>query len=154
MDIIDCDLDACLNNGTCIELINGFACQCLPDFNGPRCQYRQRKNENSCKKKCLNQGKCIVMNNREKCLCSSKYSGLNCEFIRNNTLPATRKCSVLKFHNQKHTGTCLAIGLTPLSDVHCECHYNIKKENTVDCQITPTAYSGKIYLKLNSKNLF
>ncbi len=145
MDIIDCDSESCLNNGICIELMNGFACQCLPDFDGSRCQYRRTTNGNHCKKKCLNNGKCIVINNTEKCLCSSKYFGSKCEYIRNNnSLPSIRKCSLLKYRKNPNEATCLAIGLTPLFDVHCECHHDVENKQFVNCQITPSPYSSKI----------
>ena len=144
MDIIDCERDSCANNGTCIELMNGFACQCLPDFDGPRCQYSRTKSDNYCKKKCLNQGKCIVINNSEKCLCSGKYFGSKCEYTRsNNTLPFVRKCSVLKFRKNHDEGACLAIGLTSLFDVHCQCEYDKENRNLVHCQIIPSPYSSK-----------
>lgn len=154
MDIIDCDSECCFNNGTCIELMNGFACQCLPDFDGPRCQYRRTINDNHCKKKCFHNGKCIVINNTEKCLCLSKYYGSNCEYLRNSNnntgLTAIRKCSLLKFRNSHDEATCLAIGLPPLFDVHCECHYDVDNKHFANCQITPTPYSSKIYF--NTEN--
>jgi Notch-like protein len=147
MDIIDCDSESCSNNGTCIELMNGFACQCLPNFDGSRCQYRRTKNDNHCKKICLNNGKCVLINNRERCSCLSKYYGSQCEHIRdNNSLSSIPKCSLLKFRNSNNKATCLAIGLTPLFDVHCECHHDDVNKQFVDCQITPTPYSSKIYL--------
>lgn len=144
MDIIDCERGSCANNGTCIELMNGFACQCLPDFDGLRCQNSRMKSDDHCKKKCLNQGKCIVINNTEKCLCSSKYYGSRCEYTRNNnTLPFIRKCSILKYRKNHHEGTCLAIGLTPLFDVYCKCHNDGENKNVVNCQITPSPYSSE-----------
>lgn len=144
MDIIDCDKESCVNKGTCIELMNGFACQCLPDFDGSRCQYRRTLNDNHCKKKCLNNGKCILINNREKCSCSSKYYGSKCEYLRNNNnnSSSTRRCSLLKFRNNDNDGKCLAIGLTPLFDVHCQCHHDIENRHLVNCHITPTPYSS------------
>jgi hypothetical protein len=145
MDIIDCDSESCLNNGTCIELMNGFACQCLPDFDGSRCQYRRTINDNHCKKKCFNNGKCIVINNTEKCLCLPKYVGSKCEYKRsNNSVSSIRKCPLLKYRKNHLEAKCLAIGLTPLFDVHCECHYDGETKQYVNCQITPSPYSSKI----------
>lgn len=155
MDIIDCDRNSCTNNGTCIELMNGFACQCLPDFDGSRCQYRRTINDNHCKIQCVNNGKCIVINNREKCLCPTKYYGRKCEYIRKNTsLPSIRRCSVLKFRNNHNEGKCLAIGLTPSFDVYCQCQYDNQDKHLVNCHITPTPYSSKIYENKTRKILF
>ncbi|CAF2568768.1 unnamed protein product [Rotaria sp. Silwood2] len=157
VDIIDCDTEACLNEGTCIELINGFACQCLPNYDGPRCQYRRRTiNNNHCKKKCLNNGKCMVIDNIEKCLCLSKYYGSECENLRdNNSLSSIRKCSVLKFRNNHKEGKCFAIGLTPFFDVHCECYYEDKNKKSVNCQITSSPYAKETCsFKKNLHSLF
>jgi hypothetical protein len=142
MDITDCDTESCLNNGTCIELVNGFACQCLTDFNGPRCQYRRAINDNHCKKKCFNNGKCVVINNTERCLCLSRYSGSDCN--NSHSLPTVRKCSLLRFRNNRNDGRCLAIGLTPLFDVHCKCHYDDENKQFMNCQIIPSPYSSEI----------
>ena len=37
-DINDCVNIPCLNNGTCIDLINGFNCSFAPGFAGNRCE--------------------------------------------------------------------------------------------------------------------
>lgn len=36
-DVDLCDSSPCKNNGTCIELINRFQCQCPVEFNGTTC---------------------------------------------------------------------------------------------------------------------
>ena len=157
MDIIDCDSKSCLNNGTCIELMNGFACRCLPDFDGPRCQHRRKKTDNFCQKTCFNQGKCIVSNNQEQCLCLPHYFGSQCEFIQSNNTNqiSIRKCSILRVRNNRNVGTCLAISLTPLFDVLCECQYDIDNRDRIHCQLTPTAYSSKIILSMKKwSNVF
>ena len=148
MDILDCDNESCLNNGTCIELVNGFACQCLPDFDGPRCQNRRTLNDNHCKKKCYHNGKCILINNREKCSCLSKYTGSECEYLRNNNtnnLPTVRKCAVVRYRNNHNEGKCLAIGLTPLFDAHCKCQYDDAHKQILNCHIIPTPYSSNVF---------
>ncbi|CAF0775182.1 unnamed protein product [Adineta ricciae] len=142
-DIQDCGVDSCLNNSTCIELVNGFACQCSPNFYGSRCQYYRREYENFCTKKCLNNGKCIVINSIERCSCLPTYFGAQCEHkrSRNQGAPLTQKCSLLKRRSDHDETTCIAIALTPIFDVHCECHWSLKSQNRATCQITPSPYS-------------
>lgn len=146
MDIIDCDTESCLNNGTCIELVNGFACQCLPNLYGPRCEYHRTVNSNNyCTTKCLNNGKCVVINSREQCLCQAKYYGSACEYQRSNhqnSLSSISRCSLLTFRNNHREGKCLAIGLIRLFNIYCECHYENKNENFVNCQITPSPFAS------------
>ncbi|CAF1071232.1 unnamed protein product [Adineta steineri] len=140
-DIEDCDNESCMNNGTCIELVNGFACHCLPDFDGSRCQHRRTKHDNHCKKTCYNNGKCVLLNNKEKCSCLTNYYGSECEYTtHNNTSSAIRKCSLLKYRNSHNEATCLAIGLTPSFSVDCTCHYDHENKNMAICQITPSPY--------------
>ena len=41
-DIYDCYDITCQNNGTCIDEVNGYRCECQSDFSGPQCQYDGR----------------------------------------------------------------------------------------------------------------
>ena len=34
----ECGSDPCQNNGTCVDLINGYRCVCLPEFIGINCE--------------------------------------------------------------------------------------------------------------------
>lgn len=36
-DINECDSDPCANNGTCIDMVNGFVCNCTAGFVGVFC---------------------------------------------------------------------------------------------------------------------
>ncbi|CAM4801778.1 unnamed protein product [Rotaria magnacalcarata] len=143
LDIIDCDTESCLNDGTCIELRNGFACQCLPTFDGPRCQYRRVKNRYHCKKTCLNSGTCVVTNNIQECLCLSQYYGSECQHRRdyNSSLSSIKSCSVLKFRNGHTEEKCLAIGLTLFSHVDCTCHYDGSNKKSAICHVKPSFYT-------------
>lgn len=37
-DINDCQPDFCENNGTCIDLVNDYRCDCVAGFNGTICE--------------------------------------------------------------------------------------------------------------------
>jgi Notch-like protein len=37
LDIDDCKHTPCKNNGTCIDQVNGYTCQCLPGYIGDHC---------------------------------------------------------------------------------------------------------------------
>ena len=37
-DIDECGRNPCVNNGTCIDGVNGFTCNCTREFDGDRCE--------------------------------------------------------------------------------------------------------------------
>lgn len=37
LDINECEVQPCQNNGTCIDLINNYQCDCMDGFNGTNC---------------------------------------------------------------------------------------------------------------------
>ena len=45
INVDECDPDPCKNNGTCLDLTNGYKCHCHPGFTGPKCEI----NINDCK---------------------------------------------------------------------------------------------------------
>jgi hypothetical protein len=76
-DIDDCRIDSCLNNGTCVDLVHDYRCQCLPGFTGRMCQYDLRRcNETLCR----NFGSCYLgLDGYAQCNCNQIYTGLFCE---------------------------------------------------------------------------
>ncbi|XP_073249729.1 uncharacterized protein [Porites lutea] len=75
-NINDCVNIPCLNNGTCIDLINGFNCSCPPGFAGNRCEIDINECESS---PCLNNGTCTDRINAFNCSCPPGFSGNRCE---------------------------------------------------------------------------
>ena len=77
IDLPFCDVDACLNGGTCNE---GFGrmttCDCAPGFTGSNCS----SDLNFCTPNtCLNGGTCIEGYGTETlCMCTKEFSGPNC----------------------------------------------------------------------------
>ncbi len=70
-------MDSCMNNGTCIDLVHDYRCQCLPGFTGRMCQFDLRKcNETLCR----NFGTCYLdFDGFAQCNCNQIYTGLFCE---------------------------------------------------------------------------
>ncbi|CAF0725118.1 unnamed protein product [Didymodactylos carnosus] len=134
IDIKDCEQEACLNGGTCIELVNGFSCQCSQWYYGFRCQYAISLIHFPCLSyKCLNGGTCVMVNDEPKCLCNNQYDGLKCEHYLNQP----KSCNVLQCYNG---GTCIAVGMPPLFDLYCLCK---KNHQGAKCELNATPYSGK-----------
>ena len=70
-------MDSCLNNGTCIDLVHDYRCQCLPGFTGRMCQYDLRQCNDSL---CRNFGTCYLgFDGLAQCSCNQIYTGLFCE---------------------------------------------------------------------------
>lgn len=42
-DIDDCAINPCLNNGTCVDLVNDYNCSCADGFSGRNCSVKEGK---------------------------------------------------------------------------------------------------------------
>jgi hypothetical protein len=92
-DIDDCRIDSCMNNGTCIDLVHDYRCQCLPGFTGRMCQYDLRKCSETL---CRNYGSCYLgYDGLAQCNCNQIYTGLFCENRKKNRM--RRKCYFIRF---------------------------------------------------------
>lgn len=66
-----------MNNGTCVDLVHDYRCQCLPGFTGRTCQHDLRKCNNTL---CRNYGSCYLgYDGYAQCNCNAIYTGLFCE---------------------------------------------------------------------------
>lgn len=114
-------------------------------FNGSRCQIHRTLEYNHCAQKCFNTCKCVLLNNTQQCLCPPNFIGSQCEQALNRITPRSSQCYVLKYRHRKGVTPCQAFGLTPLLDAHCECLRHPEKANSANCQLTPSAYSSRIF---------
>ena len=37
-EVMECNSDPCRNGATCVELVNGYNCTCVPGYNGTDCE--------------------------------------------------------------------------------------------------------------------
>ena len=111
--------------GTCLELVNGFRCQCQPHYDGPRCQHR---------------------------LCPPNVDDAHCTTAeRVHYLSTLRECPVQSIRYGDGSATCAVIGVAPLFDVQCRCYYEHEDRRSVTCQVFSSPYSSKS--KLNRRAL-
>uniref|UniRef100_T1IZH1 Sushi, von Willebrand factor type A, EGF and pentraxin domain-containing protein 1 n=1 Tax=Strigamia maritima TaxID=126957 RepID=T1IZH1_STRMM len=77
INLNDCTLDSCFNNGICIDGIDDYSCECAAGYEGPRCQ----DDINNCQDGvCLNGGTCIDGVNSFTCKCLTGYAGHVCQY--------------------------------------------------------------------------
>ncbi|XP_078352119.1 mucin-like protein [Oculina patagonica] len=93
IDIDECNSTPCLNNGTCIDGINSYSCNCSVGLFGDICS------DDPCAAlDCGRYGDCMVNNNRTaECHCDPGFKGLNCEININ-------ECNAAPCQNN---GTCV-----------------------------------------------
>ena len=70
-----CIPNPCVNNGTCVDDINGYSCVCADGFTSTNCTV----NIDDCDPNpCMNAGSCEDLIDDYMCLCTSGYTGKNC----------------------------------------------------------------------------
>ena len=42
LDINECESAPCMNNGTCIDEVNSYSCECMPGYTGSTCETGMR----------------------------------------------------------------------------------------------------------------
>lgn len=67
---------SCLNNGRCIDGVNGYTCQCPSDYTGSNCQYHINPCDHA---SCLNEATCIEQGASYRCHCPFGFTGPRCE---------------------------------------------------------------------------
>ena len=75
MEIDECQSNPCKNNGTCIDLIGSFNCNCTAGFNGTQCE----NNIDDCPSHGCFNGTCVDGINSFTCDCNPGFNGTSCE---------------------------------------------------------------------------
>ena len=84
VNIYDCELDPCLNGGTCNDEVDGFTCDCISGFTGDTCDV----NIDDCEPNpCLNGGTCNDEVDGFMCDCISGFTGDTCDVNINDCEP-------------------------------------------------------------------
>lgn len=71
VNIDECESDPCQYNGTCVDLVNSYRCECIPGITGSNCE----TNIDDCQSApCLHGGRCNdLINGYYICACSVKF---------------------------------------------------------------------------------
>lgn len=57
-DIDECESNPCQNNGTCVDIPNGYHCSCLPGYSGLHCELDIAVCTSTNETRCANGGIC------------------------------------------------------------------------------------------------
>lgn len=57
-DLNECDSSPCLNNGTCLDVVNGYFCSCRPGYSGDHCEIDEAVCNSTNEARCNNGGVC------------------------------------------------------------------------------------------------
>lgn len=100
-----CGSDPCLNNGVCVQLLNGFECVCPVRYTGYLCEssvtttpvsvsdsttMNQTNGPITCSvQPCFNDGACVQLQNGVECRCKPGFFGNFCQYNDATTIMAT-----------------------------------------------------------------
>ena len=104
----DCVKEPCMNNGTCIDLVNDISCNCSRGFEGRFCEI----NTNDCVGIDCNNGICEDLIANYMCVCNMGYTGQFCDEVINLCV-TSNPCL--------NNGSCITITSSNLSSVMCSC---------------------------------
>ncbi|XP_071810204.1 uncharacterized protein [Asterias amurensis] len=74
--IDECKSSPCSDESTCIDLIDGFRCDCQPGYEGDRCQFDI---DECLHHRCANNATCDNQINHYQCLCVTGFQGEFCD---------------------------------------------------------------------------
>nr|CAH0106056.1 unnamed protein product [Daphnia galeata] len=101
VDIDECANSPCLNNGTCLNQLNAFQCQCPNGFLGEHCEVNR---DNCLADLCRNNGTCLDQVANYTCVCPAEFMGRHCEqeFDACASLPCKNGASCITTRPQSH----------------------------------------------------
>nr|CAD7458158.1 unnamed protein product [Timema tahoe] len=102
-DVDECSSVPCQNGGTCVDLVDGFRCECTPEWEGSACQFDADECQDS---PCINAYSCQNLVGDYKCKCQKGWAGKNCD---HNINDCVGQCL--------HGGTCIDL----VNNYHCAC---------------------------------
>ncbi|XP_022085321.1 protein crumbs-like isoform X2 [Acanthaster planci] len=75
IDIDECAVDPCANNGTCVDGVNSYTCTCAGGWEGLNCTIEI---DECLPEPCKNGATCIDLIDDYECTCTEEYAGRNC----------------------------------------------------------------------------
>ncbi|KAL3282925.1 hypothetical protein HHI36_006083 [Cryptolaemus montrouzieri] len=95
IDLNECDSNPCLNNGTCLDAVNGYLCRCPSGYSGIHCEIDVAVCNSTNETRCANSGICEEGPGETftcKCL-----PGKKCRFLHLNNLYLQNSCPLGHF---------------------------------------------------------
>ena len=106
VNINECESSPCKHNSQCIDLVDGYYCQCTPGFTGLTCEIDINECEGN---PCKNNALCLDLINKYVCDCTNTgFEGSLCEMNIDNCLNV----------NCMHNSTCI----DGINAFKCACH--------------------------------
>lgn len=72
INVNDCSVDPCENGGVCVDIVDGYMCNCEPGYTGKRCQHLI---DDCASEPCQNGATCLDMLDGFVCRCRPGFVG-------------------------------------------------------------------------------
>lgn len=73
-DIVECESNPCDNEGTCVDITDGYYCLCSHEFDGDHCEY----NKDDCTPDPCVYGRCVDLVGGFSCTCDVGFTDETC----------------------------------------------------------------------------